>query len=186
MGKIISFPRFEKFLKSSEGGRENVNFGDLLSSLATWSGAERSVFGILLDRGRSDRRKKGRKEKPVNAGREREREGEEFRWKLGGTEREKAASHLDRRSAGLGERKREREARRGVLIHQLRVLPPSTPALCPSCRPPLADSLAPFHFASLPSLFPSFVPPQRRERSIRDRHRPPAPTSQLPSSSFPP
>lgn len=42
MGKIISFPRFEKFLKSSEGGRENVNFGDL----ATWSGAERSVFGI--------------------------------------------------------------------------------------------------------------------------------------------
>lgn len=143
-------------------------------------------FSELPDRGRSDRRKKGRKEKPVNAGGEREREGEEFRWKLGGTEREKAASHLDRRSAGLGERKREREARRGVLIHQLRVLPPSTPALCPSCRPPLADSLAPFHFASLPSLFPSFVPPQRRERSIRDRHRPPAPTSQLPSSSFPP
>ena len=76
MGKIISFPRFEKFLKSSEGGRENVNFGDLLSSLATWSGAERSVFGILPDRGRSDRRKKGRKEKPVNAGGERERERE--------------------------------------------------------------------------------------------------------------
>lgn len=44
MGKIISFSRFEKFLKSSEG--ENVNFEDLLSSLATWSGAERSVFGI--------------------------------------------------------------------------------------------------------------------------------------------
>lgn len=129
-------------------------------------------------------RKEGRKSRLMRG--EREREGEEFRWKLGGTEREKAASHLDRRSAGLGERKREREARRGVLIHQLRVLPPSTPALCPSCRPPLADSLAPFHFASLPSLFPSFVPPQRRERSIRDRHRPPAPTSQLPSSSFPP
>ena len=29
------------------------------------------------------------------------------------------------------------------MIHQLRVLSPSTPALCPSCRPPLADSLAP-------------------------------------------
>lgn len=94
-----------------------------------------------------------------------EREREEFTWKLGGTEREKAASHLDRRSAGVErcerrERRRKRGRERGTkgsidppAARSLTLHPRSLPILpSPTGRLPRPEWLAPFHFASLPSL----------------------------------
>lgn len=48
----------------------------LISEILQRGVERKDRFSELPDRGRSDRRKKGRKEKPVNAGRERERERE--------------------------------------------------------------------------------------------------------------